>query len=268
MTHFNIQGSVAFVTGTNKKNGIGYAIVEALLAHGSRKVYATARDASQLDELVTKWNGRVVAVSLELTEDLQAIAKLGSEYPDVTLVVNNAGIGFAGHLSTEASLDSIEFAKTEILVNYLAPLAIVKSFAPVLLTKTTTSPKNNKNDSEKASAVINVASIASFVNMSVIPTYSASKAAAHSLTQAQRRELPNSLVVGVYPGPVATDMIKDLPEFEGVPASDIAEQLIRALQTGTEDIFPDAMSSGLHEAWRADAKAMEVHIAQAQEVSQ
>jgi NAD(P)-dependent dehydrogenase (short-subunit alcohol dehydrogenase family) len=107
MTYFNIQGPVAFVTGTYKKNGIGYAMVEALLAHGSKKVYPTARDASQLDKLIAKWNGRVVAVSLELTKDLQAIAKLGRKYPNVTLVVNNTRIEFAGHLLAEASLNSI-----------------------------------------------------------------------------------------------------------------------------------------------------------------
>ena len=62
MPSFNIENSVAFVTGTNKKNGIGRAIVDALIAAGASKVYATARNASQLDELVASHNGKVVAV--------------------------------------------------------------------------------------------------------------------------------------------------------------------------------------------------------------
>src|SRR3569832_1083094 len=51
---FNIENSVAFVTGTNKPNGIGSHIVRALLEHGAKKVYATARDESQLDYLVVE----------------------------------------------------------------------------------------------------------------------------------------------------------------------------------------------------------------------
>ncbi len=72
MTSYNIQDSVAFVTGTNKKNGIGRAIVESLIAHGAKKVYATARKVSQLEELVAAHNGKVVAVALDVT-DLDAI---------------------------------------------------------------------------------------------------------------------------------------------------------------------------------------------------
>jgi NAD(P)-dependent dehydrogenase (short-subunit alcohol dehydrogenase family) len=251
---FDINGSVAFVTGTNKKNGIGYAIVEALLAKGSKKVYATARDASQLDELVAKGDGRVVAVSLDVT-DVQAVAKLGSEYPDVTLVVNNAGISFANHLTTETSSESLEFARKEMEVNYLGPMAIVKSFAPVFA-KTASSEYNAK------SAIVNLASISSLINFPVVASYSCSKAAVHSLTQAQRRELPNSLVVGLYPGPIDTALIKDIPGFEGAPVSEVVDSLINALQNGIEDNFPDAMAKGLHEGWKAGAKAIEIKMAE------
>ena len=65
---FNIQDSVAFVTGTNKPNGMGRAIVDALLSNGASKVYATARRLSQLDDLVAKSNGKVVAVELDVTD--------------------------------------------------------------------------------------------------------------------------------------------------------------------------------------------------------
>ena len=88
-TTFDINDTVAFVTGTKKKNGIGRAIVDALLANGAKKVYATARDASQLDELVQTADGRVIAVSLDVT-DTDQIASLSDLYPDVNLLVNNA----------------------------------------------------------------------------------------------------------------------------------------------------------------------------------
>ncbi len=111
MTSFSIQNSAAFVTGTNKTRGIGRAIVEALLANGASKVYASARNASQLDDLVTKSNGKVIVVELDVT-DLEAIEKLADLYPDVTLVVNNAG-----YLGKTSSIDDV---KAEIAVNYFA----------------------------------------------------------------------------------------------------------------------------------------------------
>jgi NAD(P)-dependent dehydrogenase (short-subunit alcohol dehydrogenase family) len=116
MPTFNINDTtVAFVTGTNKKNGIGRAIVDALLAKGAKKVYATARDASQLDELVETSNGKVVAISLDVT-DKDAVAKLGALYPDVNLVVNNAGyFGIASStLDSEASESAMKEVEVEL----------------------------------------------------------------------------------------------------------------------------------------------------------
>jgi NAD(P)-dependent dehydrogenase (short-subunit alcohol dehydrogenase family) len=248
MTAFNVKDSVAFVTGTNKANGIGRAIVQALLARGAAKVYATARKASQLDDLVAAHAGKVVAVSLDVT-DLDAIAQLATLYPDVTLVVNNAG--YVGPVS---SIDDLSRSLTELQINYIAPLAIGQSFARVFANL-----KANDVDT-KPSALVNINSIASFVNMPFGATYSASKAAAHSLTQAQRRDLKTSLVIGVYPGPIDTDMTKSLAMDMPSPSS-VANDLMNALKNGTEDLVPDAFAQGLYAGWKADAKAMELSMA-------
>lgn len=113
MPSFVVKDSVAFVTGTNKPNGIGRAIVDALLTHGASKVYATARDASQLDELVASHgSGKVVPVTLDVT-DVDALADLSSSYPDVTIVVNNAG--FAGFkTSIQDVVDPLIEIKTKL----------------------------------------------------------------------------------------------------------------------------------------------------------
>jgi NAD(P)-dependent dehydrogenase (short-subunit alcohol dehydrogenase family) len=245
--NFKIQDSVAFVTGTNKKNGLGRAIVDALLLHGAKKVYATARDAKQLDYLVESSNGLVVAVSLDVTDAVQ-ISKLGELYPDVNLVINNAGY-FVG----TSTLEGAEKALMEMEVNYAAPLRIVQTFAKSL--------KENQTETNP-SAVVNVASIASLVNFPPAPTYSASKAAAHSLTQAQRRDLGNTtLVVGVYPGPIETDMSDGLP-FDKVSPSSVADAIVEALMEGKEDVFPDPISQDLFKSWQDDAKAIERTVAQ------
>ena len=250
-TSINFETQVAFVTGTNKKNGIGRAIVHALLDQGVKKVYATARDTKDLQDLVTESDGKVVAVTLDVM-DLDSIKRLPEQCPDVTLVVNNAGYFSSG---TGSSLENeISNVQQEIKVNYLAPLAIVSSFAPLL-----------KNSNE--SAVVNINSIASLVNFPVGGTYSASKAAAHSLTQAQRRDLPNSLVVGVYPGPIDTAMAEGLP-FDKTPPSAVADAVITALKKGEEDVFPDGMANQLFTYWKADAKMVEQEMAKSVEVAQ
>src|SRR6187549_665269 len=91
MASFTLKNSVGFITGTNRERGIGRAVVRALLARGARRVYATARDARQLANLVREGEGRVVAVQLDVTDE-QSIEALGELYPDVNLVVNNAGL--------------------------------------------------------------------------------------------------------------------------------------------------------------------------------
>lgn len=246
---FDINHSVAFVTGTNKKNGIGHATVEALVRNGADKVYATARKIDDLVDLAAKYPGKVVPVALDVT-DLASIEGLGRSYPDVNLVVNNAG-----YLAMQTSLGSIEAVQQEIAVNYIAPMAIVKSFAPSFQEHT---PSTR---SSKPTAVVNISSIASYVNFPIAATYSASKAASHSLTQAQRRDLPSSLVVGVYPGPIDTDMAEKVP-YDKTPPSAVADAIVEALKAGTEDIFPDPMAVHLHDGWKADAKALEQQMAQ------
>jgi len=248
MPSFQIQDSVAFVTGTNKPNGIGHAIVEALLANGASKVYATARHASQLDDLVAQNNGKVVAVELDVT-DLEGIQKLAELYPDVTLVVNNAG-----YLGGTSSIDDIDTIMAEIAINYIAPLAIGKTFSSAFASASSSNPD------VKPTALVNLSSIASFVNFSIAGTYSASKAASHSLTQAQRRDLKNTLVVGVYPGPIDTDMADGI-DMEKTPPSAVASAIVDALLQGPEDVFPDPTAVYLHDSWKKDANALELQMA-------
>jgi NAD(P)-dependent dehydrogenase (short-subunit alcohol dehydrogenase family) len=248
---FTIVDSVAVVTGTNKSNGIGAHIVRALLEKGAKKVYATAREASQLDYLVQELGqDKVVPVALDVT-DVAAIQKLPSDLPDVNLIVNNAG-----YLGWNSSLQSVDVARTEYEVNVQAPLAIVQSFAPTLLKLV-----DEESTSNKSSAIVNINSIVSLINFPAGATYSASKAAAHSLTQAQRRDLPHSLVVGVYPGPIDTDMAKDLTSMPKTSPRDVAIAVTNALEEGSEDVFPDAVASQFYEGWKQDAKAMEKQMA-------
>src|SRR3954463_8007675 len=87
-TAVKIEGSVAVVTGANR--GLGRAFVEQLLARGAKRVYAGARDPSNLRDVVSSSGGRVVALRIDLG-DPASIAAAARAARDATLLINNAG---------------------------------------------------------------------------------------------------------------------------------------------------------------------------------
>ena len=240
-----LSGKTALVTGANR--GIGKAIVDALLAAGVNKVYAAARTISTLDLLVARHGSRVVPLQLDVTNAAQ-IAAAAATATDVDLLVNNAGIvGFHG--GDFADPKWIEAGRLEMEVNVLGTLAVTQAFAPVLA-------RNG------GGAIANLNSVASFVSFPILATYSASKAATHSLTQVTRAMLrgQNTQVFGVYPGPIDTRMGEALNAEKASPA-DAARAIVAGIIAGNEEIFPDKTSQGVGPAFFADPKGLERQVA-------
>jgi short-subunit dehydrogenase len=109
---------------------------------------------------------------------------------------------------------------------------------------------------------VNLASVVSLVNFPSVTTYSVSKAATHSLTQATRAQLaPQQVyVAGVYPGPIDTDMARDLP-MEKTGAGVTAEAILDGIEARREEIFPDPFSVQLGSLYQRDPKAVEAQYA-------
>jgi NAD(P)-dependent dehydrogenase (short-subunit alcohol dehydrogenase family) len=235
-----IEGAVALVTGANR--GIGRALTEALLTRGVKKVYATARNPKALGELR---DARVVSLQLDVTDadQIRAAAEAAS---DVELVFNNAGVALAGTIAGSTVLGQ---ARREMEVNYFGPLQLLQRLAPSLA--------NNGGG-----AVVNVGSAAGLTNIPFFPTYSASKAALHSLTQAARILFgaQGTSVFGVYPGPVDTDMARDLALPKTAPR-DVAFAILDGIEAGHEDIFPDPFAVDFGRRFGSSPKASERQVA-------
>lgn len=234
-----IAEKVALVTGSNR--GIGKAIVTELIAQGAKKVYAGARDVSTLADLQEKYGDKIVPVQLDVTnqEDIDKVAALAT---DINILINNAGaLDFGGFFGGNAS----EVFEKHLAVNVHGLINVSKAHIDTL--------KNNDK-----TAIVNISSLAGLGNMPVINSYSVSKAAVHSITQGFRGELAkdNILVVGVYPGPIDTEMAKDFDMAKDSPEN-VAKAIVDGLANGSEDVFPDQMSVQVGKSYFSNPKGVE-----------
>ncbi len=236
----NIERCVALVTGANR--GIGRALVDALLAAKVTKVYATARSVQKLNGSGN--DPRIVPLAIDVT-DKQSIAAVAERASDVTLLINNAGV-----LDFGPVLDAPQQAfERNFGTNFYGVLAMSRAFAPVI-------------ERNGGGAIVNILTLVALASMPGLGVYNASKAAAWSLTQSLRAGLSgrNIAVYGVFPGAVDTDMLAGV-EMPKASPRDVAKAIIAGVASGSEDIFPDPMSSSLYEAWRKDHKAVEKQFA-------
>jgi NAD(P)-dependent dehydrogenase (short-subunit alcohol dehydrogenase family) len=210
-----IENTVALVTGANR--GIGLAFTRELLARGARKVYAGARDPSTVTQ------PGVEAIRLDVTKP-EEVAAAAARAGDVTLLVNNAGIGrVGGFLAT----DSETLARTQLETNFFGVLRMSKAFAPVLA-------------ANGGGALLNVLSIVSWMNGGQLAAYAASKSAAWSLTNSLRHELAaqNTHVLALHMAFVDTDLVRALEGAKSSP-EEIVKRALDGLESGRDEVLAD-----------------------------
>jgi NAD(P)-dependent dehydrogenase (short-subunit alcohol dehydrogenase family) len=220
----DVAGSVALVTGGNR--GFGAALCAELLERGAAKVYAGARDVSSVHM------GSVEAVQLDITStaDIEAaVERCG----DVTLLINNAGIGTGTSVFAD---NAMEMMQRELDTNVLGPLAMSRAFAPVLA-------------AHGGGAIVNVLSVLSWFSAPPSALYCAAKAASWSLTNSLRLELlaQHTQVLAVHVGFMDTDMTAGLNVPKSSP-DDVARQVLDAVQAGASEVLADDASRGVKAA--------------------
>jgi NAD(P)-dependent dehydrogenase (short-subunit alcohol dehydrogenase family) len=219
--------------------GLGRHLVDAVLERGAPTVYALARDRPKV-----RRDPRVVPLAFDLADE-RSIAAAAAACRDVTLLINNASTAeFAGPLDADPAA-----VRREMTINYDGTYATVRAFVPVL-------------ERNGGGAIVNVLSLLSLASTPPMTGYSASKAAAHSLTEALRPVLAarGIAVHGVYPAGIDTDMLAGIDVAKASPA-DVAARLLDGLAAGAEDIFPDANAEAMSALWRTHAKAVERALA-------
>ena len=228
------------VSGANR--GIGAATVRELLKTDVKKIYAAARKPSSLPDF---GDARVVPLALDIT-DAASIAAAARTAHDVDILLNNAGTATFGDL-IEADVKTVT---ADFDTNYFGTLNVIRAFTPAFTAR-------------KSGTIVNVVSVVGLTAAPGLPGYSASKAALQSLTQSLRFTLaPAGIkVLGVYPGPIDTDMAKDLPWDKATPQS-AAEIIVAGIARGDSYIFPDPVAQNVAKLWESDGRALDVVLAQ------
>lgn len=171
-----ITGNTILITGGT--SGIGRALAEAFHKEGNQVIVAGRRQLL-LDE-VTKANPGMKSAMLDIENGaaLPSFAqKLTAAFPDLNVVIHNAGIMKSEVLAEGALAD----AEATVATNLLGPIRLTAALLPHLL-------------KQPQATLVTVTSGLAFVPLALTPTYCATKAAVHSYTQSLRYQLRDSSV--------------------------------------------------------------------------
>jgi len=223
-----LDNATVLITGANR--GLGLAFARAALARGARKVYAAARDPATITL------AGVVPIRLDVTKPDQ-IAAAARELGDVTLLVNNAGIAATGGFLAD---DSLELAQRHLDTNFFGPLRLTRAFAPILA-------KNG------GGAILNVLSIASWINGPLLGNYGMSKSAAWAMTNGTRIELQaqNTQVLALHVAFIDTDLTAGFDVPKSAP-DDVVRTTFDALEAGASEVLADELTRQVHQGLAAE----------------
>jgi uncharacterized oxidoreductase len=187
----NLTGNTIFITGGG--SGIGRALAEALHKRGN-KVIISGRRKGHLAAVVTA-NPGIDAIALDIADpdNIKAVAKkLVQEYPNLNVLINNAGIMEADQA---AGLIDDKLLVSTVTTNLIGPIRLTSALVDQL--------------KSRRGVIVYNTSVLAFVPMAMAAVYSATKAALHSYVLSQRFLLGNSgvRVLEIAPPWVRTELM-------------------------------------------------------------
>jgi short-subunit dehydrogenase involved in D-alanine esterification of teichoic acids len=213
----NISGNTIFIPGST--SGIGLALALALEAKGNTVIVGGRR--GDLLERITADHPGIDTVRIDTTdpESVESAAKeVLAKHPELNVVVAMAGIMQIEDWHAPASF--LSSAESVITTNVLGPIRIIAAFIEHL-------------QAQPDATIITVSSGLGFVPLKATPSYSASKAAVHMLSESLRLQLADSTVkvVELIPPAVRTTLLpgQEVSEF-AMPLDDFVTDVVALLQ--------------------------------------
>jgi uncharacterized oxidoreductase len=222
----NLTGNTIFITGGG--SGIGRGLAEALHAKGNKVIIAGRR--KDVLAAVTAANPGIHSIELDIADpaSIASVAQtLIQKYPDLNVVLNNAGIMKFDDAS--AAMDDAQAADT-ITTNLLGPIRLTAALVDHLKQQPT-------------AAIIHMTSGLAFTPLANAAVYSATKAALHSYTLSQRFQLrgTNVRVLEIAPPYVQTELggAAQAADPRAMPLQEFIEETIRVLGTDADEVLTE-----------------------------
>jgi uncharacterized oxidoreductase len=218
----NISNKTVLIIGGSA--GIGFETAKLLTSKGN-KVIITGRDENRLKAAAAQIEGAsyfVGDVSNE-ADTVKLVDYINQNFPQLDVLINNAGRAIIHNLAD--SPNAFDIASEEILTNYLAIVNLTEKLLPLL-------------KAQKEAAIVNVTSIVVFAPGASLPTYAASKAALHSYTRSLGYALKDTgvKVFELMPPLVDTELSKEIGGHNGIPPSQVAQELLDGLTNDVAEI--------------------------------
>jgi NAD(P)-dependent dehydrogenase (short-subunit alcohol dehydrogenase family) len=226
-----LANAVVLITGANR--GIGHAFAREALLRGARRVYAAARDPSSVQL------PGVIPIPLDVTDPDQ-VARAARDCGDATVVINNAGVATLGGFLQDTTLAN---TRAQLEVNFFGMLRMAQAFAPVLA-------------AHGGGGLLNVLSVASWINRPLLGTYGATKSAAWALTNGLRHELrgQGTQVTALHMGFVDTDLTRGIEMPKSTPEA-IVQAALDAFEAGAEEVLADTATRQVKQSLSGESPA-------------
>ncbi len=212
----NTTGNTILLTGGTSGIGLGLAL---RFSEAGNTVIVSGRRRDRLDAIAAEHPG--ISTCVLDVEDPSSITDCYREvtraHPGLNVLVNMAGVMVPEDLLDP---DHLAVAETTVATNLLGPIRMLAAFVPFLA---------RRGDA----TIINVSSGLGFVPRPVVPTYCATKAAIHSLTQSLRAQLADSgvQVLELIPPAVRTDLMGQRDSDWAMPLEDFLSEVMTILRT-------------------------------------